>query len=143
MPYATSDDLVAAFGQDQLLLLADRDNDGVLDADVIERALTGASSIVDLAVRGTYALPLSPVDQVIVDITCDLARTALFGKGTQVPQEVLDRDKAARDLLKQIASGTMILSAAAASASDPLPAGNTVESAGDDPVFTSDSLKGF
>jgi phage gp36-like protein len=143
MPYATQDDLVAAFGEAQLLLVADRDNDGALDADLITRAITGAGSIVELAVRGRYALPLSPVDDVIRDIVCDLARTALYGNGTQVPQEVLDRDKAARDLLKQIAIGTMTLSAALDTASSAPSQAQTAEISAEPRQFTRDSLRGF
>jgi phage gp36-like protein len=143
MSYATQDDLVAAFGQDQLLLIADRDNDGVLDADVIQRQLDGAGSIVDGFVRSRYTLPLSPVDGVIRDIVCDLARTALFGKGTQVPQEVLDRDKVARALLLQIANGTMTLSAELVTSSSGPSQAQTAEISAECRQFTRDSLKAF
>jgi len=137
-----SQGLVDRFGEEQLLLLADRDNDQVLDADVIAKAIGDADGIVGLHLRGRYALPLSPVDDVIVNIVCDLARTALYGKGTDVPEAVLDRDKAARALLKLMASGELVLTAAAASADEDLP-GLDPEAVSDDPVMTFDTLKGF
>ena len=142
MSYATSDDLIARFGQAQLLLLADRDNDGELDDDVIAPAIVDAGDIVDLSLRGLYALPLSPVPSVIVGITCDLTRTRLYGQSTEVPESVLAADRAARSLLAQIASGAVTLDAAPAPETSE-GTGLDVETAGDAPVFTFDKLKGF
>lgn len=143
MSYASSDDLVARFGLEQLLVVADRDNDGALDADVIAGAIADASSIVDLALRGRYALPLVPVDAEILGIVCDLARTALYGQSTEVPQSVTDRDAAARKLLASIASGDYQLTAVRAADDDPAAEASEAELLTDDPVFTRDSLKGF
>lgn len=144
MPYATSADLLARFGEPQLLLLADRDSDGVLDAAVVAQAIADAAEIVDLHVRGKYAVPLSPVDGVITGIVCDLARTKFYGNATEVPESVAAADKAARDLLKQIAAGTATLSAAAAPEGAPATGGDQlVEMTGPGQTFTSDSLKGF
>lgn len=142
MPYATSDDLVAKFGAAQLKLYADRNGDGVVDADVVASAIAEADAVVNLHVRGKYALPLSPVDPIITSIVCDLARRNLYGNATEVPDSVMSADKAARDLLKLIAKGEVSLAAAPASPSEP--AGSLgVETAGDAPFFTRDNLKGF
>lgn len=142
MPYATSDDLVAKFGTAQLKLYADRNGDGTADADVLAAAIAEADAVVDLHVRGKYALPLSPVDPIITSIVCDLARRGLYGNATEVPESVLSADKAARDLLKSIARGEVSLAAAPASASGP--AGSLgVEIEGDAPFFTRDNLTGF
>lgn len=142
MAYATSDDLVAKFGAVQLKLYADRNGDGVADADVLAAAIADATGVVDLHVRGKYALPLSPVDPIITSIVCDLARRNLYGNATEVPESVLSADKAARDLLRMIAKGDVALAAAPASPSDP--AGSLgVEIAGEEAFFTRDNLKGF
>ena len=142
--YATSDDLAAAFGTAQLLLLADRDGDGLLDAAVIARAIADACEIVDLHVRGRYAVPLAPVDGVVTGIVCDLARTRLYGNATEVPDSVAAADKAARDLLKLIAAGTVALSAAAAPAGAPASGGDQLaETTGPGATFTLDRLRGF
>lgn len=143
MSYATQDDLVAAFGQDQLLLIADRDNDQVLDDAVIDQAIASADAMVDLAVRGLYAVPLSPVDPEIVDIVCDLARLRLYGYGTQVPEEVKDAAKAAQSLLDDISTGAKKLTAAIASSTPATEGELNVQTESDDPVFTMDTLKGF
>lgn len=144
MSYATSDDLLARFGEPQLLLLADRDGDSIIDAAVVAQAIADADEIVDLHVRGKYAVPLSPVDGVITGIVCDLARTRFYGNSTEIPDSVAAADKAARDLLKQISAGTVTLSAAPAPAGEAATGGDQlVETAGPGQTFTLDTLKGF
>lgn len=143
MSYATSDDLVAAFGLPQLLLIADRDGDQEPDAAVVDKVLADASGIVDLHLRGLYALPLSPVPAEIVPIVCDLARRMLYGNATEVPDSVLSADKAARDLLRLMANGTLKLAAPAATGEADAGPGLEAEILGDTPTFTKDSLKGF
>lgn len=80
--YLTTSDLVARFGAAQLAMIADRDNDGAADEPVLARAIDDAGSVVDLFVRGRYALPLSPVDPAIAVIVGDLARRNLYGDAT-------------------------------------------------------------
>lgn len=142
MSYLTSADLVVRFGKPQLVLLADRDADGEPDTAVLDRAIDDAGSVVDLFVRGRYAVPLSPVDPAIAVIVGDLARRNLYGDATEVPQSVLDADKAARRQLELIAKGDVKLTSSAASSSEQAGA-LEVEAAGDAPFFTTDSLKGF
>jgi phage gp36-like protein len=143
MPYATSDDLVAKFGTEQLKLYADRNGDGALDADVLAAVIAEADAVVDLHVRGKYALPLSPVEPIITSIVCDLARRNLYGNATEVPDSVMSADKAARDLLKSISKGETLLAAAPPSPSDPVGFIASVEIEGGEPFFTRDNLKAF
>jgi len=140
--YCTQQDLVVRFGLAHLLLLADRDQDQVLDADVVAQAIASASAEIDLAVRGLYAVPLSPVDPVIVDIACDLALLRLYVAPTNLPEGVLEAAKVARALLTEIAAGRRDLTAARISVAAG-PATNDVLTAADDPMFTLDGLKGF
>lgn len=143
MPYATSDDLVARFGSAQLLLIADRDGDGVLDGAVVAQALADASAIVDLSVRGIYAAPLNPVDLEIVGITCDLARTKLYSNSTEIPPSVAAADTAARALLAEITAGTLRLTAAlfnTPSTQDP-PQGAEIKAG--PRMFTMDRMRGL
>lgn len=142
MPYATSDDLVERFGEPQLLLLADRDGDQVIDVAVVAGAIADADAIVDLHVRGRYAVPLQPAPAEIKRIVCDLVRRSLYGNATEVPDSVLSADRAARDLLRLIADGKVGLDAAPAPVTDTGGA-LEVETAGPAPFFTDDSLKGF
>lgn len=142
MSYLASADLVTRFGKAQLVLIADRDQDGEPDPLVIDGAIADASGVVDMFVRGRYALPLSPVDPAIAVIVGDLARRNLYGDATEVPESVLAADKAARRQLELIADGKAQLACAPASAAETGGA-LEVETAGDEPFFTSDSLKRF
>lgn len=143
MPYATSDDMVARFGEAQLLLLADRDGDSEIDGGVVDQVLVDATSVVDLHVRGRYAVPLSPVPAEITSIVCDLARRGLYGNATEVPDSVLSADKAARDLLKLIAAGTVVLASAPAAAADPGAKKLELITSGPERQFTSDKMSGY
>lgn len=143
MPYATSDDMVARFGEAQLLLLADRDNDGVIDSDVVDQVLADATSLVDLHVRGRYAVPLSPAPAEITTIVCDLARRGLYGNATEIPESVLQAAKEALALLKLIAAGTVVLDVAPAAPGDPGASTLAVETGGPERQYTMDKLSGF
>lgn len=142
MSYLTTADLVARFGAVQLALIADRDNNGVADEPVLARAIDDAEAVVNLFVRGRYALPLSPVDPAIAVIVGDLARRNAYGDATDIPESVQAADKEARRQLQLIAEGKVQLTCAPATSSEPAGA-LEVETAGDTPFFTSDSLKGF
>lgn len=143
MAYATSADLIARFGEAQLLLLADRDNDGEIDSAVVDQMLADASALVDLHVRGRYAVPLSPVPAEIPPIVCDLARRGLYGNATEIPDSVLAADKAARDLLKLIAAGTAVLNATPAPAGDPGATKLEVLTSGPERQFTPEKMSGY
>lgn len=57
MPYATQADIVELYGINALVV-ADRDGDGVPDADSVARALNLASGEMDTYIGRRYALPL-------------------------------------------------------------------------------------
>ncbi|MCX7360934.1 MAG: DUF1320 domain-containing protein [Alphaproteobacteria bacterium] len=143
MAYSAQSDLVTRYGEAALLLIADRDGDGVLDAGLVADTIAGADSIIDLHVRGRYAVPLSPVPREILDISTAIARYRLYQNGNDAPEVAKEDYKAAMALLKLIADGTAVLTSAAASSSDPAATSGEVETAGDEPVFTSETLKAF
>lgn len=143
MSYSTQSDLVALYGEAQLLLIADRDGDSALDTDVIARAIAGADAIIDLHVRGRYAVPLSPVPTEILGVSCAIARYKLYENGNDAPEVAKEGFKSAMALLASIRDGDAVLTCTAASSSDPTATAGEVETAGDEPVFTSETLKGF
>ncbi len=115
MAYATTQDLIDRIGQDELDQVADI-GAGFADPDRLARALSDADAEIDAALIGRYALPMSPVPDLLVRIASDLARESLYvDKPTE---EVSDRAARARALLIQIAKGTMRLAAAAAPVED-------------------------
>jgi phage gp36-like protein len=105
MSYAALSDLVAQFGDREVLALTDRDGDGVADALVYGMALQRASNTIDAYLAARYPLPLSVVPDQLVDICCDIARYKLCGAEVAETDAVSDRYKDALKTLGLIRDG--------------------------------------
>ncbi len=104
MTYATQQNLIDRFGEDELIQLTDRQHLGVIDATVVSRALADADARINgyLAVR--YSLPLSaPLPTELERLACDVARYALHED--RVTEIVEKRYQDAIALLRDVASG--------------------------------------
>lgn len=141
MPYVTTADFIARFGQrelDQLLPQAPQD-----DGRTFAAAEADASAIVDsyLASRPgrTYTLPLVSLPPRLVEIAADLVRYELYGNAA--PEEVETRRDAAIAFLEKIAAGELTM---AGLTPEPV-AGEVfaVSYAAKDRVFTDETLAGF
>lgn len=104
--YATTQDLEDRFGAEELAMLAE-------STDTVDRALADAEVEINSAVRGRYALPMSPIDPLLTAIACDIARLKLHAD--RPTDAVKDAADAARKLLSEIAAGRRLLDAALAS----------------------------
>lgn len=139
MAYATLSDLVDAFDEVEVLQLSDRDDDGTADADVIALVQERSQSLIDGYLRGRYSLPLSaPYPAVILGIDCDLQRYFLCDNA--VSDRIKDGYDAAMMLLKDIASGKVLLPLAVATSGD-ISGGVTLSAP--TRVFSRDTLAGF
>lgn len=107
MTYASLDDLVARAGQREILDVADRDHDGVADADVVAEALTHADNIVNGYVATAYALPFSAVPDLVRTWAVAIARHKLHHQGP--PDYVVADYKDAIASLKDVQSGKLTL----------------------------------
>lgn len=104
MAYSTSDDL--ALTATLLLDLADDDDNGGVDAGVVDAAIERADRRVDAYLRGRYELPFDPVPKEVVEISASLAVYYLFERRQITPQEgVKQRRDDAMTLLKDLQSG--------------------------------------
>lgn len=140
MAYATLNDLLARFGETELLQLSARDNVPGADADFIETTLADADAIIDGYLAGRYAVPVSPTPALLTRIACDLARHALHGKAAD--ETVKAAHDAALKLLRDLAAGVAVLPGAAAvppSANPAAPAG-TVRVAAPPRVASRDAI---
>jgi phage gp36-like protein len=109
MTYCSRLDLEVAFGVKEIQELIDRNADGAEDNGALGAAIERAAGEIDARCRGRYAIPLQPVDRIITDIACDLARYAL---AKDDPTEtVIERARHARDLLDAIAGGSLRIGA--------------------------------
>ncbi|SNR95343.1 Mu-like prophage protein gp36 [Humidesulfovibrio mexicanus] len=121
MAYATVADLIAAYGEQEVIALTDReerqdaDNLGTVDSTVALGALERASSEADTYVAARYALPLSSVPQALAVAVCDIARFRLSGGETTETTPIADRYKAAIAWLKDVAAGRAVLPGVATS----------------------------
>lgn len=114
--YCTQADLIARFGEEELLANADRNGDAVIDGAVVTAAIEAASSIIDSYIGARYALPLATVPGTIKSICEDLARHALT---TVEPLKiVVDNRDAAIARLKDISRGVAILDVPAPAPAD-------------------------
>jgi phage gp36-like protein len=74
--YATQQDLIDRFGEDELIQLTDRDipPSGEIDATAVARALADTDGRIDGFLASRYPLPLSSVPAEINRLACDIAR---------------------------------------------------------------------
>lgn len=76
--YCSLEDLVARFGESEIVANSDRDGAGEIDADVVAGAIAKASNRIDSYIGARYALPLVAPDPVLQGLCEDLARHALY-----------------------------------------------------------------
>ena len=81
MKLASAQDLQDRFGLDELVLVADRDRDGVPDAEVIDAALEDASSEIVALIAGAASIDTANVPRNLVRICCNMARYYLYQGG--------------------------------------------------------------
>lgn len=110
MTYATQQDLVDRFGQQELAQLTDPLAGTVIDAVQVGRALADADAEIDTYLAGRYALPLATTPTVLVRLAADIARYRLWDRNA--PELVRERYAAAIKLLTQISSGAATLGTA-------------------------------
>lgn len=109
MPYTTQQAIIDRYGHDALLLIADRDQDGVIDTAVVERALSDASAEVDTYVAAKYTLPLPSTPEVLVRLCVDIVIYRLSSDAGLLTEERRKRYDDAVALLRRIASGEVSL----------------------------------
>lgn len=109
MAYADLDALRARYGMDILRVAADRDQDGEIDAGVIEQATADASAEIDSYVGALHRLPLAHVPEVLVRLCCDIALYRLSADAGSGTEEKRKRYEDAVALLRRIASGEVSL----------------------------------
>jgi phage gp36-like protein len=105
MPYATQQDMVDQYGNDEVLVVADRDNDDTIDAPVVSRALDDATDEINVYIAKKYSLPLPSVPGVLKRLCTDIAFYRLSSNAASYTEEKRERYKDAIKTLEHIASG--------------------------------------
>ncbi|KAB7624325.1 gp436 family protein [Alkalilimnicola sp. S0819] len=107
--YATEQDIIDRYGEEALVLAADRDGDGQADAGVVDRALADATAEVDTYLAARYALPLASTPAVLTRLTVDIAVYRLSPAADAGTDERRQRYEDATALLSRIARGGVSL----------------------------------
>jgi phage gp36-like protein len=109
MAYATQDDMVAAFGEREVVALTDRDLLGVIDTSVLMAAIELAGDEIDAYLNGRYALPLVNPPRLLTRLACDIARYRLSGSEAQETEPSRNRYKDAVKTLTMIKGGELTM----------------------------------
>lgn len=139
MAYLTLDDLVARFGEREMLDVADRDDDGVVDAGVLAAAIGDAERDVDAQIGARYAVPLATVPDLVKRVAAQLARYYLHVANP--PEWVRAGYKDALAILADIRDGRVAIDAPAAAGGASV--AGRVQGVADARIFTPDRLRGF
>lgn len=117
MPYASQSDIVDLYGANALVV-ADRDGDGVADADAVARALILSSGEMDTYIGRRYSLPLAaltpPSAAHLTQLCVDIAVYRLALSQDVATTEHRVRYDDALSVLTKIADGRAALSLAPA-----------------------------
>ena len=145
MAYATQADIVTLYSEDALYV-ADRDGDGVADADAITRALSSASAEIDSHLAVRYKLPLQEPPETLVQYCVDIALYRLASSRDVLSAEHRTRYEDALKALKDIGAGrAALVFPGGADGDDPEePTGpRPIVSHGPEREFTRDKMKGL
>ncbi|MFN3879801.1 MAG: gp436 family protein [Nitrincola lacisaponensis] len=138
--YATTQDMINRYGQDELVLLTDRDGSlGAIADLVLDQALADASAEIDGYLGGRYQLPLPTVPAVLTRICCDIARYLLHDE--QAPEQLQKRYESSIKFLRSLGNGELSLGLPDTGSAGP--SNNTAEMHSHGSVFARDKSKGF
>lgn len=105
MSYATLADLIAQFGDNEVIAITDRNRDGIPDQPLVDSALQRAGDTMNSYLAARYVLPLASVPRQLVDICCDITRYKLCGAEVTETEAVRLRYKDALKTLELIRDG--------------------------------------
>lgn len=140
MAYCTLSDIQYAMDEADVIRYTDDDDVGIVNTQVVEKAISDAGALVDAYLAGRYAVPLDPVPDVINWAACDIAVYKISSRRGIAPEEVRQKFDDAVKFLDRLASGKGELPGASQSTSG---GADTVQMTSDTRVFSRDRLRGF
>ena len=102
----TRQDLIDRFGEDELVLLTDREGRGVIDDEVLNRAIEDAEAETAAYIQAAGLVLPSPPKVLVIKV-CDIARYYLHDNGET--HLVLDRYKQAIAWLRDVVRNPRLL----------------------------------
>lgn len=139
MAYAIIQDLIDRHGEDTVLVVSDRDGDGVVDTTAVSDALDDASDEIDTYLAKRHSLPLATTPGVLTRMCGDIAIYRLADTADVLTDERRTRFEDALVWLKMAAKGTVSLGLE----DEPASVSSHVEMSSKDRVFTRTSMRVF
>lgn len=125
MSYAAKANMIARFGEDEVIALTDRANVGTIDDAVLASALAEADAEIEPYLAPRHKLPLASVPKILTGYACDIARYRLCGSSVTETDAIRNRYKDAVRFLESVAAGKIGLGLDAAN--NVAPPANTVQ----------------
>lgn len=141
MPYVTLAQLIERYGEPALIAVTDRAEfaTGVVNVAAIDRAIADADALIDGYLVRKYALPLAVAQPLLVKIAGSLV---FYDLHTFQPDEkIVNEQKLALAMLRDIANGTVALTVAGLEAENTGGSGARITDR--DRLMTQDNMKGF
>ncbi len=141
MAYAVLADLIAAFGQLEIIQLTDRVDPpaGMVDPAVAAQALAYADNLIDGYLAPRYRLPLSLAQPMLKGVAQDLAWCRLQ---LVLTEDAKRRQDAALKTLKDISAGTISLPGETGAA-EPAGNGGLILTKSQERIFSRDRMTGL
>lgn len=118
MAYCTQSDILEQVDEDRLIQLTDDDDAGMVDSDVVTRAIADADAEIDAYCGTRYDTPFSPAPVMIRKISVDISIYNLFVRRRGVPEDRQKRYDNAIKFLTNVSKGLISLGADAPSTDD-------------------------
>ncbi len=141
MPYCTLSDLLCQVSESVLIQLTDDANTGSVVATVINQAIADADAEIDGYCGKRYALPFSPVPDLVRKMSVDIALYNLHGRrADSMPDDRAERYRQAVARLRDVARGTAMLGVSGLPELEDTNAPRIVSAAR---IFSRDSMRGW
>lgn len=128
--YASQQDLAERLDPAHLVELADDDRDGAPDSAVLDAAILDADALIDAHLEARYAVPLAAPAGLVRRLSADLAAANLFARRRDAVSPLHERRaEDARDTLRALACGEILLPRPAAHGARPAADSTTRETA--------------
>jgi len=105
--YATIQDALDRYGEDYVIVSADRDGNGVLDDEALTLALEDASDWIDSYLAGRVALPLDPlhIPRRLIKVCIDVAIYELCEGAPTMTTQKKERYESAKEFMLDVKTG--------------------------------------
>jgi phage gp36-like protein len=141
--YCTKPDILKSISDEVLIQLTDDNSVGTVDDAKVTGAIEKADSIIDGYCGKRYAVPFSPVPNLVRDMSVDLAIYNLYGNRQGAPDYWEKRRDDTIAFLKDVSKGTATIGDASAAGISGESSDNSVDISSADRVFSRDRLRGF